>query len=105
MTPLALTALAVFILSVLLLAYIYVVYPLLILLLAKAFRHPVKKRDVTPSATIVIPTFNEEAVIAEKIENTLHLDYPQDHLQILVCDDAAKDPTIEIVKSYDSAGV
>jgi biofilm PGA synthesis N-glycosyltransferase PgaC len=105
MTLLALIALAIFILSVLLLAYIYVGYPLLILLLAKSFRRPIKKKDVTPSVTIAIPTFNEEAVITEKIENTLHLDYPQDRLQILVCDDASEDRTVEIVKSYAWAGI
>ena len=95
----------IFTLSVLLLAYIYMGYPALILLLAKFFRRPVNKASMTPSVTIVIPTFNEEVVIAEKIENTLHLDYPQDRLQILVCDDASEDRTVEIVKSYGWAGV
>ena len=95
----------IFTLSVLLLAYIYMGYPALILLLAKFFRRPVNKASIMPSVTIAIPTFNEEVVIAEKIENTLHLDYPQDRLQILVCDDASEDRTVEIVKSYASAGV
>ncbi len=44
MTLLAFIALAIFILSVSLLAYIFVGYPLLILLLAKSFRRPIKKR-------------------------------------------------------------
>src|SRR5215216_79147 len=105
MTLLALLALIVFILCILLLAYIYVGYPLIIILLAKFFRRPVQKRTNQPSVTIVIPTFNEEVVITEKIENTLHLDYPQDRLQILVCDDASEDRTVEIVKSYAWAGV
>ena len=105
MTALAIIFLIIFVLSVLLLGYIYVGYPLLIVLLAKALRRPVLKKDVTPSITIVIPTFNEEVVIAEKIENTLHLDYPQDRMQILVCDDASEDRTVEIVKSYAWAGV
>ncbi|HET6594613.1 MAG TPA: glycosyltransferase family 2 protein [Anaerolineales bacterium] len=91
--------------SAVLLAYIYLGYPALILLMAKFFRRPVNKTTVTPPVTIVIPTFNEELVIAEKIENTLHLDYPQDRLQILVCDDASEDRTAEIVKSYAGAGV
>ncbi len=95
----------IFTISVLLLAYIYVGYPALILVLAKFFRRPVNKASITPSVTIVIPTFNEEVVIAEKIENTLHLDYPQDRLQILVCDDASEDRTVEIVKSYAWTGV
>ena len=105
MTSLASILSVIFVLSVLLLAYIYVGYPLLILLLARFFRRPVKKQDITPSVTLVIPTFNEEAVITEKIENTLHLDYPPDRLQILVCDDASEDRTVEIAKSYAWAGV
>jgi cellulose synthase/poly-beta-1,6-N-acetylglucosamine synthase-like glycosyltransferase len=105
MTVPALLALFIFIVCMLLLAYIYVGYPLLIVLLAEFFRRPVKKESITPAVTVVIPTFNEEVVIAEKIENTLHLDYPPDRLQILVCDDASEDRTVEIVKSYAWAGV
>jgi cellulose synthase/poly-beta-1,6-N-acetylglucosamine synthase-like glycosyltransferase len=95
----------IFIVAILMLAYIYVGYPLLIVMLAKSLRRPIKKQDVTPSVSIVIPTFNEEVVIAEKLENTLHLDYPQDRMQILVCDDASEDRTVEIVKSYAWGGV
>ena len=105
MTLPALLALIVFIFCAALLAYIYAGYPLIIILLAKFFRRPVQKRSIEPSVTVVIPTFNEEVVITEKIENTLHLDYPQDRLQILVCDDTSEDHTVEIVKSYAWAGV
>jgi cellulose synthase/poly-beta-1,6-N-acetylglucosamine synthase-like glycosyltransferase len=105
MTSLALILFVIFVFSALLLVYIYVGYPVLIVLLAKFFRRPVKKQDVTPAVSIVIPTYNEEAVITEKIENTIHLDYPPDYLQILVCDDASEDRTAEIAKSYAWAGV
>jgi len=77
----------------------------LIVLMAKFFRRPVNKRTITPSVTLVIPTFNEEVVIKEKLENTLHLDYPRDRLQILVCDDASADRTAEIVKEYATEGI
>jgi poly-beta-1,6-N-acetyl-D-glucosamine synthase len=102
---LAIILLFIFLSSVLLLAYIYVGYPALIFLMANFFRRPVKKKPIAPPVTIVIPTFNEEVVIAEKIENTLHLDYPEDRLQILVCDDASEDRTVDVVKSYAWAGV
>jgi biofilm PGA synthesis N-glycosyltransferase PgaC len=105
MTLLSLLALFLFFLCAFLLIYIYVGYPTLVILLAKVFRRSIQKKTVTPSVTIVIPTFNEEVVIAEKLENTLHLDYPPDRLQILVCDDASEDQTVEIVKSYAWAGV
>lgn len=105
MTPFAFILLVIFLFSLFLLFYIYVGYPLTIVALAKFFRRPVQKKEITPSVTIVIPTFNEEVVIREKLENTLHLDYPRDRLQILVCDDASEDRTAEIVKSYATQGV
>jgi cellulose synthase/poly-beta-1,6-N-acetylglucosamine synthase-like glycosyltransferase len=105
MTPLTTAALVIFILSVFLLAYIYVGYPLAIALLARLFRRPVRKKAILPSVTVVIPTYNEEAVIEEKLENTLRLDYPRDRLQILVCDDASQDRTAEMVTSYASRQV
>jgi len=66
---------------------------------------PVKKNVYFPNVTIVIPTFNEEGVIKEKIENTLSLIYPKEKLQILVCDDFSNDRTREIVKSFSEKGV
>ena len=105
MTFPALLALIVFIFCIALLAYIYVGYPLIVIVLAKFFRRPVQKQPILPTVTIVIPTFNEEVVITEKIENTLNLDYPSDRLQIVVCDDASADRTVEIVSSYTEAGV
>ena len=105
MTFPALLALIVFIFCIALLAYIYVGYPLIVIVLAKFFRRPVQKQPILPAVTIVIPTFNEEVVITEKIENTLNLDYPSDRLQIVVCDDASADRTVEIVSSYTGAGI
>ncbi|HEX6033362.1 MAG TPA: glycosyltransferase, partial [Anaerolineales bacterium] len=105
MNLLSFLSLVVFLFCVVLLVYIYVGYPLLIIILAKLIQRPVKRGTILPSVTVVIPTFNEEVVIGEKIENTLHLDYPPDQLQILVCDDASEDRTVDIVKSYAWAGV
>ena len=105
MTLPALILLIVFLFAVLMLTYIYVGYPGLIVLIAKFFRNPVRKKAITPSVTIVIPTFNEEVVIREKLENTLQLEYPRDRVQILVCDDASDDRTAEIVRSYATEGV
>ena len=105
MTLPALILLIVFLFAVLMLTYIYVGYPGLIVLIAKFFRNPVRKKAITPSVTIVIPTFNEEVVIREKLENTLQLEYPRDRVQILVCDDASDDRTAEIVRLYATEGV
>jgi len=45
--------------------------------------------------TIVIPAHNEEAVIADKIKNTLACDYPVEKVEILVASDGSTDRTAE----------
>ena len=44
-----------------------------------------------PSVTLIIPMYNEEKVIKEKIENTAKLDYPQEKLKIILLDDHSTD--------------
>ena len=95
----------ILVLSFSFLAYIYIGYPAIIFGLSKLLGQPVKKNVYFPNVTIVIPTFNEEGVIKEKIENTLSLIYPKEKLQILVCDDFSNDRTREIVKSFSKKGV
>jgi len=87
------------------LAYIFIGYPAIIFGLSKLFGKSVKKNIFFPNVTIIIPAFNEEGVIKEKIKNTLSLNYPQKNLQIIVCDDFSDDQTSEIVRSFASEGV
>ncbi|HRJ55834.1 MAG TPA: glycosyltransferase family 2 protein [Anaerolineales bacterium] len=97
--------LALFIFSIFILFYIYIGYPVIVVILSKLIGKPAKKEPFYPTVTIVIPAFNEESVIGEKIENTLALDYPKDKLQIIVCDDASPDKTGEITRSFAPQGV
>lgn len=53
-----------------------------------------------PLVTIMIPTYNQEAYIAEAIESALAQDYP--NLEVIVSDDGSSDNTGEICKSYSS---
>ena len=59
----------------------------------------------TPTVALIIPCFNEEDYIADKIENTLILDYPKDKLDIIFISDGSNDGTASIVKSYESRGI
>uniref|UniRef100_A0A7C3LT15 Glycosyltransferase family 2 protein n=1 Tax=Leptospirillum ferriphilum TaxID=178606 RepID=A0A7C3LT15_9BACT len=89
--------LTLFLLAFFLLLYPLVIYPPLIWLLAKLFPRPVKKGRpaILPTLTIVIPAHNEEAVIADKIKNTLACDYPVEKVEILVASDGSTDRTAE----------
>ncbi len=73
---------------------------LLILLIgAKEYRAEPKGK-VIPTVALVIPTYNEAAVILRKLENVRQLDYPLDRLQIVIVDSASTDDTTRLVKKF-----
>jgi cellulose synthase/poly-beta-1,6-N-acetylglucosamine synthase-like glycosyltransferase len=96
---------AIFWLSVAAIGYAYVGYPLLLLLLSRIRPKPIKSGHWTPSVTVIIAAYNEERDLAAKLENTLALDYPHTHLEIIVTSDCSSDRTDEIARSFASRGV
>ena len=92
-------------LFLILVVYTYIGYPLLIWLFSYFVSPSNKALIESPSVTLLIAAFNEENVIAQKIENSLHLVYPKEKLQILVVDDGSDDGTQQIVKNYMDRGV
>jgi cellulose synthase/poly-beta-1,6-N-acetylglucosamine synthase-like glycosyltransferase len=48
-----------------------------------------------PSVTLIVPAYDEEAVIAAKVANALALDYPRELLQVVVASDGSSDATAE----------
>jgi len=85
--------------------YLYFGYPVLLVLVGLLRRRSVSKKDITPSATLLIPAYNEEAVMAAKLDNVLALDYPRQKLDILVVSDGSDDDTEAIVRRYSQQGV
>lgn len=90
---------ALFWISVLLIAYVYIGYPLLAWLLARLVGKPVVRGPVLPRVTVVTAAFNEAAHIAETVTNKLHQDYPHDLLEVIVVSDGSTDGTDEIVRN------
>jgi len=90
-----------------LVVYVYAGYPLLLALVRGlgGHRRVAIDEQALPPVTLVVSAFNEAAVIGEKIENCLDLDYPSDKLQIVVVSDASDDGTDEVVKGYAARGV
>ncbi|MFH2138096.1 MAG: glycosyltransferase family 2 protein [Candidatus Omnitrophota bacterium] len=86
--------------------FIYFGYPLVMAVLAILFKKEHRYDDgFTPSVTMLIPAYNEESVIKEKLENTLILDYPKDKLEAIVMIDQSSDKTEEIVRSFAGKGI
>ena len=48
-----------------------------------------------PSVSLIVPAYDEEEVIADKVANALALDYPRERLQIIVASDGSSDTTAE----------
>jgi cellulose synthase/poly-beta-1,6-N-acetylglucosamine synthase-like glycosyltransferase len=87
--------------------YTYVVYPLLLRLLAgsRPRRASAPAPREWPRISITVPAFNEERQIRGVLDSLLRLDYPADRRQILVVSDASTDRTDGIVQEYADRGV
>lgn len=53
-----------------------------------------------PKVTFVIPAYNEADYLADKITNTLSLDYPSDKLQVIIAADGSDDRSKEVAEGY-----
>ena len=96
----------VLILSLALLAYVYVGYPAMLRGIVR-LRGPrrVRQAAITPPLSLVISAYNEGAVIRRKLDNALSLSYPREALEVVVVSDASDDGTDAIVQEYSSRGV
>lgn len=83
-------------------AYAYVGYPLLLMLLGKLRRDAAQPLtpDFFPSVTFILPVHNEERVVQEKLRNFDTLDYPRDKLRVLVVSDGSTDGTRQRVQEH-----
>ncbi|CAL1518080.1 glycosyltransferase family 2 protein [Chitinophaga sp. MM2321] len=95
-----------FYISFFILFYNYAGYGLLLFVLIKIKRLFAGKNPQTgifePAVTLIIAAYNEEDFIAEKIANTLALDYPAGKLQLLFITDGSTDRTPDIIAQYPS---
>jgi cellulose synthase/poly-beta-1,6-N-acetylglucosamine synthase-like glycosyltransferase/spore germination protein YaaH/peptidoglycan/xylan/chitin deacetylase (PgdA/CDA1 family) len=57
---------------------------------------PAEHPEYRPPVSVLIPAFNEEAVIVNTVRAALHSDYPQ--LEVVVVDDGSTDRTAELVR-------
>lgn len=83
------------------LAYVFVVYPAGMSILARLRPRPLRTVDgPLPRVAFVMAAYNEEKVIATRIENYLALDYPRELLEFHIGSDGSSDRTDEIIRGY-----
>ncbi len=59
-----------------------------------------EKLSYYPTATIIVPCWNEEKTVSKTVESLLALHYPKDKLEIFIVDDGSTDHTWEIVQKF-----
>ena len=93
--------LSIFCLSVLVISYTYVGYPLLIWLVSRRVPEsiPLPIPKIWPEITVVIPVYNDLEKAKKKVENLLKLDYPQEKVTILIVSDGSDDGTNECLNN------
>lgn len=95
----------IFWIALLVLLSTYLGYPFCLALLSLFFPKSKLKEFHFPMVSLIIPVYNEEKIIEEKIKNSLSLDYPKDKLEIIVASDGSTDNTKAIVEKYLAQGV
>jgi cellulose synthase/poly-beta-1,6-N-acetylglucosamine synthase-like glycosyltransferase len=87
--------------------YAYLVYPIILLIIARVRPRRVEtlKGAPWPSVTITVPVYNPGAKIRATLEQLLQLDYPRERLQVLVISDASTDGTDDLVREFAGRGV
>ncbi|MCI0569614.1 MAG: glycosyltransferase family 2 protein [Myxococcaceae bacterium] len=100
---------AAFWVAALLLVHTYFLYPALLVVMERRGWGPRRRGGhserashagggVLPSVSVVVAAYNEEACIAEKLRNTLALDYPADRFELIIGSDGSSDATDAIVR-------
>jgi hyaluronan synthase len=60
--------------------------------------HPAATLDNAPNMTVVIPAYNEGAMVAQAIDSIAQAHYPAERLEIIVVDDGSRDDTWEHIQ-------
>jgi cellulose synthase/poly-beta-1,6-N-acetylglucosamine synthase-like glycosyltransferase len=87
------------------LVWTHVAYPAIVALLARVAERRVRAADAEPSVAVIVAAYNEEGVVARRIENLLALDYPPERLEIVVSSDSSTDRTEAIALQYPEVRV
>jgi cellulose synthase/poly-beta-1,6-N-acetylglucosamine synthase-like glycosyltransferase len=99
-------------LSLIIVFYTYLGYGIVLYLLvkmkelfSKQKRKALPAKEELSEVTLFITAFNEEAVVKDKMDNCLALDYPKDKLNIVWVTDGSNDNTNELLKAYPEVTV
>jgi cellulose synthase/poly-beta-1,6-N-acetylglucosamine synthase-like glycosyltransferase len=103
-----------------LVVYTYFIYPAVLFVgyslaqLRSDWRHLVGRKDrrvpallgdAVPNITFVIPAYNEEGRLLQKLTNLREMDYPREKMQIIFVSDGSTDSTNDILKTVGDVNI
>ncbi|MEP0711448.1 MAG: glycosyltransferase family 2 protein, partial [Algoriphagus sp.] len=94
----------IFWLSIGIIFYTFLGYGVVITLLSKLKKkkktYPILDEEDLPEVTLLIACYNEEEIVADKVKNSLALNYPKDRLQITFVTDGTTDGSLDLLTQY-----
>ena len=93
--------------------YTYLGYGLLLYLIIRIKRlvkgkpspAPMPTDEQLPTMTLMICAYNEQDIVAEKMQNTRALDYPKDKFRVMWVTDGSNDRTNELLAAYPEVDI
>jgi cellulose synthase/poly-beta-1,6-N-acetylglucosamine synthase-like glycosyltransferase len=92
-------------LSLFLLAYVYLGYPLIAWLRGHLMAKPCARAPIDPFVSVIVVAHDEANRIRRRIENLLGSDYPRDRFEILIGSDGSSDETVAMASAYEGENV
>jgi biofilm PGA synthesis N-glycosyltransferase PgaC len=82
--------------------YTYVGYGIFVGIWARLIKPSNKPKALNyePEVTLVVPAYNEAAILDAKVKNCLALDYPTSRLRLLFITDGSNDSSAEVLAAY-----
>lgn len=93
-------ALFLFWLSIALILYTYVLFPILLVIRGTLQAKEHRQEAITPRVSLIIAAYNEAESIEAKIQNIRELDYPREHFEAIIASDGSDDDTNDLVKPH-----
>jgi cellulose synthase/poly-beta-1,6-N-acetylglucosamine synthase-like glycosyltransferase len=92
------SAVTVFVVSAVLVAWVYAGYPLALALLGRLRPRPRRRAPLELPLSVIVAAHDEVAVIADKVTDVLASDYPARLLELIVASDGSADGTVEAAR-------
>ena len=82
----------------------YAAYPIWLYFRARFVPRPVRRGSICPRITILLVVHNEQKYLPAKLQNLAALNYPADHVEVVVVSDGSTDQTNIILAAWKNAG-